>query len=240
MYHINIHPSWEGSFHKAYEKLTKEFKKYLEEGDYLPGKHQVFAAFSKPQTEIKIVLMGESPYPRQESANGFAFWDASVGNLWSEKGLSKAVNRATSLRNIMKMLLNAKGVLQKPFAAEAIAAISKNNFPQSLDDLFQNMLAEGFLLLNASLTWSPDKPVSWHAKNWYPFIHSLLEDLMQKCPDLEILLFGKIAEKFKDLPEQNCIVAEHPYVLSFIENPKVLAFFKPLNLLRVSHVKSIS
>jgi uracil-DNA glycosylase len=235
-----IHPSWNLSFDKALTKLTPEFQDYLQQGNYLPGWKPLFAAFSIPQHQVQVVLIGESPYPRQESANGYAFWDAAVGALWSDKGLSKPVNRATSLRNIMKMLLHAQGLLNPPFSPEDIAKIDKNGMPSTLDELFSHMIKTGFLLLNASLSWSDDKPVSWHAKNWYPFIHCILEDLLLQQPHLQILLFGKIAEKFKDLPRQNCIVAEHPYVLSFIENPKVLSFFQDFNLLRVTHVESIS
>jgi uracil-DNA glycosylase len=235
-----IHSSWDAVFEKALAKLSNEFKDYIKNGNYLPGAEQLFAAFRIPQKDVEVILIGESPYPRIESANGYAFWDASVGSLWSEKGLSKAVNRATSLRNIMKMLLHAQGLLKPPFSPEGIAALPKQNMPQTLDELFQQMIHHGFLLLNASLSWSSDKPVSWHAKNWYPFIHCILEELLIQKPDIQILLFGKIAEKFKNLPRKNCIIAEHPYVLSFIENPEVLNFFQNLNLLRANHVESIS
>ncbi|HAT31470.1 MAG TPA: uracil-DNA glycosylase, partial [Janthinobacterium sp.] len=53
----------------------------------------------------------EGPYPRAASATGVCFMDGAVGALWSEAGLSKPVNRATSLRNFMKMLLLADGQL---------------------------------------------------------------------------------------------------------------------------------
>jgi uracil-DNA glycosylase len=236
----SVHPSWQTILEKSYAQLSTEFQQYLQTQKYLPEKETVFAAFSIPKDAVRIVLMGESPYPRIESANGYAFWDAAVESLWSEKGLAKSVNRATSLRNIIKMLLHAQGLINAPFSPDTIANISKQEMPKTLNELFQNMLAEGFLLLNASLTWSKDKPVSWHAKNWYPFIYGILDDLLQDSADIQILLFGKIAEKFKYLPKENCIIAEHPYVLSFIENPKVLNFFRELNLLRVTHVESIS
>lgn len=228
---MQIHSSWKPIFDKAYASLSPSFRQYLEEGQYLPQKKCLFAAFSMPKSSVKRVLLGESPYPRLESANGYAFWDASVGPLWSEQGLSKAVNRATSLRNFIKMLLHAKGDLQKPFLASDIALLPKHHLIQTLDDLFEKMIKHGFLLLNASLTWSKEYPVAWHAKQWQPFIEIIFADLIQTYPDIEILLFGKIAQKFKNLPQKNCIIAEHPYVLSFIENQSVLEYFKPLYLL---------
>ncbi len=232
---MHIHSSWQDIFQKAYASLTPEFQTYLEIGDYLPQKERVFSVFSRPKSTVRQVLLGESPYPREHSANGYAFWDANVHALWSNEGLSKAVNRATSLRNFIKMLLHAKGDLQKPFLAKDIAALPKKHLIQTLDELFEKMINQGFLLLNASLTWSKDRTVIWHAKQWRPFIEVILKDLIETKVDIEILLFGKIAQKFKYLPEQNCIIAEHPYVLTFIENQSMLEYFKPLNLLSASN-----
>jgi uracil-DNA glycosylase len=50
--------------------------------------------------------------------------------------------------------------------------------------------------------------------------------------EVYFLLFGKVAQQFKTLPPERCLVAEHPYVLSFIENTQVLDFFRPLSLIR--------
>src|SRR5579872_5478996 len=73
---------------------------YLEtlytDNQWLPGSQNIFNAFSLPVAKVNFLLLGESPYPRAASANGYAFWDAAVKELWSETGLSKSVNRATS------------------------------------------------------------------------------------------------------------------------------------------------
>ena len=73
---------------------------------------RLLAAFQRDRAGVRYLLIGESPYPRRASANGIAFYDAAVDSLWSEQGLSKAVNRATSLRNIVKTALLAEGLLQ--------------------------------------------------------------------------------------------------------------------------------
>jgi uracil-DNA glycosylase len=230
---FEIHPSWLGDLRKCLALMDRSYLQYLADNSgYVPADTQLFNVFSLPKTDVHFILLGESPYPREESANGFAFWDANVGSIWSDTGMSKAVNRATSLRNFIKMLLRAEGMLPPLYNKNMIAALSKDGLCQNLDDLFIKMLKQGFLLLNASLVWSSDKPVSWHAKNWYPVIHALLVQLLSENPNIRLLLFGKIAQKFKHLPSQQCIVAEHPYVLSFIENPDVLNFFKPLQLLK--------
>ena len=79
--------------------------------DFLPTDGRLFAAFALPLDQVRYVLVGEGPYPRAASATGVCFMDGAVGELWSAAGLSKPVNRATSLRNFMKMLLVADGRL---------------------------------------------------------------------------------------------------------------------------------
>ena len=132
----------------------------LADDDYLPTEGRLFAAFAQPLDAVRYVLVGEGPYPRAESATGVCFMDGAVDALWSEKGLSKQVNRATSLRNFMKMLLVADGQL-KPgqTSGEAMAACrckaraTDSPFIQTLTELQANLTAHGFLLLNASLVF---------------------------------------------------------------------------------------
>ena len=78
----------------------------------MPGIDQLFSAFRRDRHNLRYILIGESPYPRAESANGIAFYDAAVNALWSETGLSKPVNRATSMRNIIKTALLAEGLIE--------------------------------------------------------------------------------------------------------------------------------
>lgn len=92
--------------------------------DYVPTENRLFAAFAQPLDKVRYVLVGEGPYPRAESATGVCFMDGAVGQLWCETGLSKPVNRATSLRNFMKMLLVAGGRLQPDATGGAALAIS--------------------------------------------------------------------------------------------------------------------
>ena len=70
---------------------------------WLPGIDNLFSAFRRDRLGVRYVLIGESPYPRRESANGIAFYDAAVNELWSETGLSKSVS--TTLNSQEKRLL---------------------------------------------------------------------------------------------------------------------------------------
>jgi uracil-DNA glycosylase len=231
------HPSWRPCLVRALETLAPDYRQnLLTDNQWLPGLSQLFNAFSLPLDDINYVLLGESPYPRAQSANGYAFWDAAVTQLWSPQGLSKPVNRATSLRNIMKMLLVAEGLLNPKHTGQAdIVQADKNGLIQNNNELFSNFLNRGFLLLNASLVLQPNN-VRKDARAWKPFLKTVLDHLLQQRPQVELILLGNIANEIDQLitqPGVKKFYAEHPYNLSFITNPTVLNFFRPLHLLRL-------
>ena len=232
-----IHESWRELVNHALRQLDPDYLRELDSTDnWLPGPQHIFNAFSLPLSQTHYILFGESPYPRAQSANGYAFWDAAVEHLWVDNGLSKPVNRATSLRNLIKMLLVTRGSLSIADTSQpAIAAVDKQGFVQELPSLFTNFLNQGFLLLNTSLVLS-QRSVRAEAKLWLPFIRSLLSQLQNEKNRIRFILFGQVAKEIDRLNESNsfdCFYAEHPYNISFIANSKVQAFFKPLDLLAI-------
>jgi uracil-DNA glycosylase len=231
-----VDASWLPCIKQGLQKMDPTYLKNLRTSpDWLPGPNKIFNAFSLPLHQVKYVLFGESPYPRADSANGYAFWDAAVKELWSPQGLSKKVNRATSLRNIIKMLLVADGKLPPQHTSqEAIAALDKHALVQTNAELFQNFLRHGFLLLNATLVLQ-DGPPQKDAKAWTPFMQEIINCLLAHSHSIQFLLFGHIANRINKLIEHApnpTLYAEHPYNISFIQQPDVIAFFKPLHLLR--------
>ncbi|MDX2164872.1 MAG: uracil-DNA glycosylase [Gammaproteobacteria bacterium] len=225
-----IDPSWTSLLESALQQVDPIYLDSLSrETHWLPGPDKIFNAFSIPLWNIKRILVGESPYPRAQSANGYAFWDGAAGEIWTDENkLSKTVNRATSLRNIMKMLLKAEGGKPK-------------HCVQTLSELFQNLLNHGFLLLNASLVLHPTRKVQEDAKQWRNFIQVILNGVYEVNPNVELVLFGKIAQQILPLLKYpfKIIQAEHPYNLSFIENPLVLDYFRPLHILKVGQSLNI-
>lgn len=232
----NVHSSWHACIRQALSKMDANYiNQLMHSTDWLPGPTNIFNAFSIPFDEVRYILIGESPYPRAQSANGYAFWDAAVNELWSPSGLSKTVNRATSMRNILKMLLLAEGLLSKNnLSQEAIAKIDKETLVKTNQAFFENLIQHGFLLLNASLVLQAHAPAK-DAKVWQPFIHDVLNYIIEKKPTVTLILLGRIANTIDELidhQEINRLYAEHPYNLSFITNKNVLEFFRPLHLLR--------
>jgi uracil-DNA glycosylase len=212
----------------------------LQDDAWLPGPGQLLAAFKRDRLGVRYLLIGESPYPRRESANGIAFYDAAVAQLWSEQGLSKPVNRATSLRNIVKTALLAEGHVRKDLDGKvtqaAIAAIDKQALVQTLDQFFANLQQAGLLMLNATPVLHPERKPVLEAHFWQPFLEQLLASMAeQSAAQITLLLWGKIAQQVEAMPASKYfhkLVCEHPYNLSFIDNPQVLALFAGLTPLQ--------
>lgn len=239
--------SWQPVLLRGLEALAAADPAYLPAlaaEAFLPTRGRIFAAFAQPLGAVNYVLVGEGPYPREESATGVCFMDGAVSELWSASGLSKPVNRATSLRNFMKMLMVADGLLL-PHATggEAVAEVAHralaadSTFIRTLPELQHNLHAHGFLLLNASLVFRPHVPPVKDAKAWRPFLEVVLEALASRAGQAAptLVLWGKIAGWLDGLPAVVHFpraVAEHPYNLSFIQNKDMQQLFGPLHLLR--------
>jgi len=235
--------SWRPHLLRGLEAVARANPGYLPAlavDDYLPTQGRLFAAFAQPLERVRYVLVGEGPYPRAESATGVCFMDGAVGELWSEAGLSKPVNRATSLRNFMKMLLVADGQLQLEDTggaamAPVAAAARSNGAIRTLAQLQDNLTQHGFLLLNAALVFRKHvKPVI-DARAWLPFLQTVLAVLAGQPQQPTLVLWGKIAEELRKLPETEHlpqVYAEHPYNLSFIGHQGMQQLFGPMELLR--------
>jgi len=112
------HPSWHKILEKSFALLPPEYQEFIKHDKrYFPDIDNFLNAFKTlPLDKTKYILFGQDPYPRQESAIGYAFIDGKVASIFSQNGLSKEVNRATSLRNFMKMLLLCEGALKDDFS----------------------------------------------------------------------------------------------------------------------------
>jgi uracil-DNA glycosylase len=241
------HPSWRPVLQKGLEAVMKADPEYLPAlaaDTYLPTQGRLFAAFALPLADVRYVLVGEGPYPRPESATGVCFMDGAVESLWSEKGFSKQVNRATSLRNFMKMLLVADGLLEEGnTSGDAIAQVSLkaraigSTFIPTLTELQANLTRQGFLLLNAALVFRPHVPPVKEARAWQPFLETVLDALLHSGKEAPptLVLWGKIAEQLgalKPTAEFRKAVSEHPYNLTFITNKTMQSLFGPMHLLQ--------
>lgn len=243
------HPSWHNIIRNGLEAVRRQNPDYfnqLTDVFFLPTEGRIFAAFTQPLDKVRYILIGEGPYPREESASGYCFMDAAVDAIWSENGLSKQVNKAVSLRNFIKMLLVSDGTLSpdklgKEYMIQVVKEVIEKDptYIRTIDDLQANLLGNGFLLLNASLVFRQEVSASEETKVWMPFLYSVLEslDAYQRAhkKSIVLVLWGKMAEKFSvgfQKTAYTVAVSEHPYNLSFINNPVMQSLFKPMRLLK--------
>jgi uracil-DNA glycosylase len=228
------HHSWKEPLGRAYESLDAGYREFLEKDNgYFPTKENYFNAFKTlPREKVNYILFGQDPYPRRESAGGYAFIDEKVQTLFSPTGLSKEVNRATSLRNFVKMALVARGDLKEDLSQEAIVKVNKEPLINSIEALRLNFEKNGVLLLNTALIFTDKKSSRKHVKAWKPFMQTLLEQLQEDAPKL--ILFGTHAKALKkqfSLEMFKTIEIEHPYNHTFVYNKNALELFGAMHLL---------
>lgn len=216
-----IDSSWEEILNHSISHIDRAYLNNL--SGYFPENY--LCPFLLPKEKTKYILFGQDPYPRLQSACGYAFIDSAVKSIWSQKGLSKEVNRATSLRNFIKMLLLADG-----FDILDIPSIDKSNFIDSIFEFRDNFLSFGVLLLNIVPIFTKKEDFKIHLKYWRAFLKPFLDSLDS---DVELILFGNFAQD--EISKLNINLKshnfEHPYNLSFINNSDAHNLFKPMRLL---------
>ncbi|SFV50440.1 Uracil-DNA glycosylase, family 1 [hydrothermal vent metagenome] len=230
-----VDESWSNTITTAYRSLSPSYRHYLEsDRDYFPSQENYLNAFKTlPRDRVKYILFGQDPYPRRESAIGYSFIDGKVSDIFSDRGLSRDVNRATSLRNFIKMALVARGDLDiYDTTQSAISRIDKSHLISSIYQLKDNFEANGVLLLNTALIFSSKEKSRYHIKEWRPFVETLLKEMLDISPKL--ILFGthaKALKRLKYIDNYETIEMEHPYNHTFISNPKALELFGDMDLL---------
>jgi uracil-DNA glycosylase len=236
----NVHHEWSDILIDAIDAVDFEYlSKLVDRPGWLPGIDSLFSAFRRDRLGVRYLLLGESPYPRAASANGIAFYDAAVKELWSDQGLSKSVNRATSLRNIIKTALLAEGHLkvdhEGKISQASIAAIDKAAMVQTMDELFENLRKAGFLMLNATPVLHPERKPAQEAVYWQGFLERLLGRLASSTNHrITLVLWGKISRAFESMKirrSYEMLVSEHPYNISFINNPAIQSLFRDIRIL---------
>lgn len=155
-----------------------------------PEKENVFRAFKLcPLENLKVVIIGQDPYPTKGHANGLAFAYTGDGSI------------PRSLANIFKEWENdVKGGLDLYF-----------NY--SLEDWAK----QGILLINTALTVEEGKAGS-HTKQWRRFTEHLFERLAEEKVAIVYVCWGNHAKSFIPIFNKHktnlVIQSAHPSPLS--------------------------
>jgi len=153
---------------------------------YLPAGEHVLRSLTRPFDEVRVLVVGQDPYPTPGHAMGLSF---------SVRPDVRPIPR--SLANIFRELVDDVGVA----------------VPSSGD--LSSWADRGVLLLNRVLTVSPGKPGSHRGKGWETVTEQAIRALVARDRPLVAILWGRDAQSLAPMLGATPIVASvHPSPLS--------------------------
>lgn len=151
-----------------------------------PKKEDIFNAFKLTNFEdVKVLILGQDPYPNPSHAHGLAFSSLSQKCPQSLKNIFKVINK-----NFEKDFVFKKWELT-------------------------SWAKQGVFLLNTALTFYDEKNQNKLLKLWKPFIDLVLTKLAQRNKPLVVMLWGnKAIERASSIFVNNdkvlILTASHP------------------------------
>lgn len=153
---------------------------------YLPAGPQVLRAFTRPMAEVRVLIVGQDPYPTPGHPIGLSF----------------AVDR--HVRPLPRSLQNIYSELQADLAVPVAEHGDLSSWQQ-----------QGVLLLNRVLTVAPGQPASHRRKGWEHVTETAIRALVARDGPLVAILWGRAAQQLApwlgDVPQ---IASAHPSPLS--------------------------
>lgn len=168
---VEMHPTWDFIRPMLFQEPLSTLNTLLTQIKYYPEREDIFNVFKLPMDKVKVVILGQDPYPNPGDAIGRAF------------AVSEDRKIPVSLRIIREEILNSCG---------------SNSFQQNTGENWQTLEhweEQGVLLLNTALTVEAGKAGS-HLNFWEPFTQRLIMHLSKEHPCIWIL-WGKKAQYFK-------------------------------------------
>lgn len=193
---LQIEASWNGLLKNELEQnyfleLREKVKLFYQkdQGRIFPEEKEIFRAFDVcPYEKVKVVILGQDPYPTKGFANGLSF---SVND-----GVHPFPK---SLNNIFKEIHNDLG----------------KSLPENGN--LTRWAEQGVLLLNTVLTVKEGSPDSHKGIGWEKFTNGVIERLSHQKNGLVFMLWGAKARAKRDLINENkhmVLCSVHPSPLS--------------------------
>lgn len=184
-----VDPSWaralapvESTVHQIGARLREEV---AEGRGYLPAGTDVLRAFTYPMDEVKVLIVGQDPYPTPGHPMGLSF------------SVQPGVRPPRSLENIFTELVSDLGV-DRPTSGDLT--------PWS---------RQGVMLLNRVLTVRPGAPASHKGWGWETVTQRAIEALVERRAPLVAILWGRPAQSLTPMLGSTPILASpHPSPLS--------------------------
>lgn len=155
---------------------------------YLPAGEKVLRAFSRPLADVRVLIVGQDPYP-------------TIGH---PIGLSFAVD--AQVRPLPKSLINIYRELHDDLG---IVAAEHGDLTGWFD--------QGVLLLNRCLTVQPGRSASHRGKGWEQVTQAAIEALVDRGGPLVAILWGRDAQSLSGTLQAAgvpVIASAHPSPLS--------------------------
>ncbi|GAA2170841.1 uracil-DNA glycosylase [Glycomyces rutgersensis] len=153
---------------------------------YLPAAEHILRAFQQPFDDVKVIIVGQDPYPTPGHAIGLSF----------------AV--APDVRPLPKSLVNIFNEYRDDLG-----------FPLPANGDLTPWAEQGVLLLNRSLSVAPGTPASHRGKGWESVTEQAIRALAERGGASVAILWGNDARKLKDLlGAVPAIESAHPSPLS--------------------------
>lgn len=165
-----IDPTWHARLQDEFTApYMAELRAFLveekREAEVFPPGPEIFAAFDlTPFPAVRVVVLGQDPYPTPGHAHGLSF------------SVRRGVGLPGSLQNIFKELQADLGV------------------PRPSHGELTHWARQGVLLLNAVLTVRARTPFAHAGRGWERFTDRAIEALATEREGLVFLLWGKAAQ----------------------------------------------
>jgi uracil-DNA glycosylase len=183
-------PDWAAALTPVDEQISAMGRFLREEiaagRGYLPAGERVFRAFQRPLADVRVLVVGQDPYPTPGHPIGLSFAvDAHVRPI------------PRSLANIYQELRSDLGVETPPHGDLTAWA------------------DQGVMLLNRSLTVRPGTPASHRGKGWEQVTDCAIQALARRGGPCVAILWGRDAQGLKPtLAPIPYVESVHPSPLS--------------------------
>lgn len=166
MWFEQMHPGWQAALADQKPLLDELWGSLCGLRNLAPNPDLVMAAFTDDPANVRVLILGQDPYPTPEVAIGRAF------------AVSDQAPIPASLRNIFAELKTDLGCLE-------------SDLPDR--DLL-NWQTQGVLLLNRSLTTLEGQSGAHSSLGWMEFTDSVIRRLIQRPAPLVLILWGTHAK----------------------------------------------
>lgn len=182
---LPVHPSWQEPLAEV-EPAIHAMGDFLRgEPAYLPSGKDILRAFSTPFEDVRVLILGQDPYPTPGHPMGLSF------------STQPGVKPPRSLVNIYQELNDDLGI------------------PPRADGDLTSWQRNGVMLLNRVLTVRPGAPASHRGKGWEAVTAHAIAKLAQRNTPLVAILWGRDAQTAKQfLGSTPTIESPHPSPLS--------------------------